>query len=99
VNTDESGRFWVIFGPDVDELIEGVRLNRQIKLVALAQKGINNDRDEQVDEYLRDQDVEKDEEGVCHYWRPTSKRLTSILHHSFIALALSTLVCLRVGPS
>ena len=48
----------VKFLPNVHEVLDFILFNWELKVIGLLQKGVDDDRNEEVDEYLGDQDVE-----------------------------------------
>ena len=54
--------------PNVDEFLQLELLDWQRKVICLAQKGIDNDGDEQIDEDLNDHEIKHDEEHVRDNW-------------------------------
>lgn len=89
---DVSGRLRIIEGPERNELTDTVLLNRQLEVVSLTQEGIDDDRDEQVDENLVDEDVEQNKESNGGCRATTLERFSTVLHHALIRLIFTALV-------
>lgn len=67
-------------------------------MVSLSQEGVDDDGDEQVNEYLEDQNVEQDEESNGDGRVTALERLSTIRHHALIRLIFAALVVGRVAP-
>ena len=92
VHADKASGVWVILRPQLLKFVECIRLNRQLKVVSLAQESVNYDRHEQVDEDLSDQNLEQDEEGVRDNWTAALVWNSAIGHHTLVSLFFNTLV-------
>ena len=70
---DETGSVMVILNPRRHEVLNFVHIHRKIELVILTCERIENDRYEDVEEDLRDDDLEANviAEGDC--WNSTSE--------------------------
>ena len=53
--------------PDIYEVLNFIVLDWELKVISLFQECIDDDRNEQVYEYLRHKNVKKDEEDVRDY--------------------------------
>ena len=69
-----------------------VVLDWELTVISLHQECIDNDSDEQADEDLEDEKVEKDEEEIAIEGRATGFWLPTIRHHRFIVFFLAALI-------
>ena len=61
-------------------------------------ESIDYDGDEEIKEYLADQDVKQNEEKVWRYWWTARKRLSPVVNHTLVGFIISALVPCRVRP-
>ena len=61
---DKTSGLWIEFLPSRNKILNLILLNRQLKVICLLQEGINDNRNEQINEHLGHQDVEEDEKDV-----------------------------------
>ena len=77
--------------PDSLKLSDLKLLNGQAEHLRLAQEGINDDSDKQVEEDLHADELEELEEEVGGYSAPAREGLPTILLHTLIILVLPAL--------
>ena len=66
-------------------------LNGQAEHLCLAQEGINNDSDKQVEKDLHADELKEYEEEISEYSAPAREGLPTILLHTLIVLVLPAL--------
>ena len=68
LDVDEASGIVVKLCPNISKVLNAVLFNWKFEMICLLEEGINYDGNEQVDKYLRNQNLKQKEEDVGGHW-------------------------------